>query len=80
MISSLPINQHRHTYSCWFTTRRNLARIHPLSSLAAGRANTLCNPQRAKLQQLTARHSTAESSPDQVRSLLVSTAPGPKSP
>ena len=48
MISSLPINEHCHTYSCWFTARRNQARIHVLNSANNCTALTLINLLRAR--------------------------------
>ena len=62
MISSLPINEHCQTYSCWPAARRSHARLHALNSHKTALANTPYSPQRIHSHQLAHTDCTAKSS------------------
>ena len=80
MISSLPINEHSQTYSCWLAARRSQARIHNLNSPLSALANTPYIPQCIHSQQPAHPSSAAKISLHRSQPHLVSTASVLKSP
>ena len=78
MISSLPINEHCQTCSCWLAARPSQARIHNLNSPINALANTPYTPQRIHSHQPAP--GAAKIAPDPSRSHLVGNAGVPKSP
>jgi len=80
MISSLPINEHYQTYSCWLAPRRGQARIHALNSHKTALANTPHSPQHIHPHQLARTGCTAKSSLHVSLSQFATAARVPKSP
>jgi len=80
MISSLPINEHCQTCSCWLAARPSQARIHNLNSPINALANTPYTPQHIHSHQPAHPSSPAKIAPDPSRSHLVSNAGVLKSP
>ena len=80
MISSLPINEHYQTYSCWLAARRGQARIHALNSQTAALAITCHNPQLARWHRPAHPAGILKISLRPPPPQLASTAGVPKSP
>jgi len=80
MISSLPINEHCQTYSCWLAARRGQARIHLVNLQTTALAITSRNLQRVHLHQSAHRSNIAKISLYPSQPHLVSTAGLLKSP